>query len=274
MQQILRMLPAGSKVLDLGSGSGSFDATGFPLIVVRADIAAAGKGVGNLVVCSAARLPFGDRSFRAVILNHSLEHFTELVASVSEIARVLDRGGLLYIAVPDASTFTDRVYRWLGRGGGHVNRFTDRTAVPRMITRATGLKHAGTRVLCTSLSFLNRRNLRSKPPRKLLLFGNGNETVIRGLTWLLRAFDRVFHRRACVYGWAYYFGDALAPDTATWSNVCVRCGSADPSGLLRSSGKVTRRRFLPATYTCPACGGRNFFTDDEDFAYLGQNVTI
>jgi len=272
MQQILRVLPPGSTVLDLGSGPGSFDATGFPLTIVRADIAAARRSSRDFVVCSSARLPFGDHSFNAVILNHSLEHFTELADSVSEIARVLACGGLLYIAVPDASTFTDRVYRWLGRGGGHVNLFSDPDVVPRMITAATGLKHAGTRVLCTSLSFLNRRNIRSKPPRKLLLFLNGNETLIRGLTWLLRAVDRAFHRRASVYGWAYYFGDSLAPDVQTWSNVCVRCGSADPSVLLKSAGRVTERRLLPAVYTCPACGGRNFFTHDEDFGYLRHTV--
>src|SRR5580658_860308 len=162
MQQILRMLPPGSRVLDLGSGLGSFDATGFPLIVVRADMAAVAQSQSNYVVCSADRLPFRDRAFQAAILNHSLEHFDCLAESVSELARVIDSRGLLYIAVPDASTFTDRVYRWLGRGlargSGHVNLFSDPLAVPRMITAATGLKHSGTRVLCTSLSFLNRRN--------------------------------------------------------------------------------------------------------------------
>ncbi len=272
MQQILTKLPPGSRVLDLGSGPGSFDAAGLPLTIVRADIAAAGCGPRDFVVCSSARLPFADHAFDAVILNHSLEHFECLADSVGEIARVLDREGLLYIAVPDASTFTDRVYRWLGRGGGHVNQFSDAAAVPRMITAATGLKHAGTRVLCTSLSFLNRRNIRARPPRKLLLFANGNETVIRTLTYLLRAFDRAFHRRASVYGWAYYFGDSLAPEVATWSNVCVGCGSADPSGFLRSTGRVLRRRLLPDVYTCPKCGGRNFFTEDEDFSYLRQTA--
>jgi SAM-dependent methyltransferase len=268
MQQILRILAPGSRVLDLGSGSGSFDATGFPLHIVRADIAAASNGRGDFVTCSSARLPFRDGTFNALILNHSLEHFDSLADSVNEIARVLHDNGLLYIAVPDASTFTDRVYRWLGRGGGHVNPFTDPAEVPQMITRASGLKHAGTKVLCTSLSFLNRRNMHSKPPRKLLLFANGNESVIRGLTYVLRVFDRMFHRRASVYGWAYYFGDSLEPELMTWSNVCVSCGSADPSAMLRSTGRVKKRRFLPAVYTCPNCGGRNLFTDDKDFAYL------
>jgi hypothetical protein len=181
---------------------------------------------------------------------------------------VLDCGGLLYIAVPDASTFTDRVYRWLGRGGGHVNPFRDPGEVPRMITAASGLKHAGTRVLCTSLSFLNRRNFRARPPRRLMLFGNGNETVVRVLTYLLRVYDRRFHRRASVYGWAYYFGDALTPEVTTWSNVCVRCGSGVASELLRNEGRVADRGLLPAVYICPACGCRNYFTEDGDFRYL------
>ncbi len=171
---------------------------------------------------------------------------------------MLANDGYLYVAVPDASTFTDRVYRWLGRGGGHVNPFTDAAAVARMFTKATGLRHAGTRVLCTSLSFLNRKNMRSRAPRKLLLFGNGNESCVRTLTYTLRRIDRSLHRRASVYGWAFFFGDGLLPDLAVWSNVCVGCGSGAPSSALQ----VTRRRFLPDVYNCPKCGTRNFFTDD------------
>jgi SAM-dependent methyltransferase len=262
VQQILRSLPPGAKVLDLGSGPGSFDAADCPLTIVRADLSAAGSG--NFVQCSSDRLPFRDRAFQALILNHSFEHFEHLQETVNEIARMLAPDGLLYIAVPDASTFTDRVYRWLGRGGGHVNLFTDRDAVPRLITAATGLKHVGTRVLCTSLSFLNRRNLRTRPQTKLLLFANGNEAFVRALTYLLRCLDRLFHWRSSVYGWAFYFGEALDPELTTWSNVCVRCGSAEPSALL----KPARRPLLPDVYACPKCGTRNFFTADEGFAYL------
>jgi hypothetical protein len=202
-----------------------------------------------------------------VILNHSLEHFENLADSVREIARVLAKDGFLYVAVPDSSTFTDRLYRWLGRGGGHVNPFTDAGAVARMFTEATGLEIAGTRVLCTSLSFLNRRNM-SRPPRKLLLFCNGDERFVRALTYVLRCVDRRFHRRTSVYGWAFFFGCPLAPDVEVWSNVCVKCGSGVSSSLLRSEGRVTRRRFLPDVYACPQCGTRNFFTDDYAFRHL------
>ena len=209
------------------------------------------------VQCPRGRLPFRDGSFQALILNHSLEHFERLAEAVSEMARVLARDGLLYIAVPDASTFTDRVYRWLGRGGGHVNPFTDRDAVPRMITAATGLKHAGTRVLCTSLSFLNRRNLRTRPQTKLLLFANGNETLVRALTYALRCLDRMFHARASVYGWAFYFGDAIAPETTSGR----MCASAAARRILRRCcSHRAEGCCLLCEYLCPKCGTRNFYT--------------
>jgi Methyltransferase domain len=268
MHEILALLAEGTRVLDLGSGRGSFDATAFPLRVVRADLVAPAERSSGFVACSASRLPFVNGAFRAVILNHSLEHFEDLAGSVSEIDRVLTRDGYLYVAVPDASTFTDRVYRWLGRGGGHVNPFTDAVAVVRMFTEATGLRHAGTRVLCTSLSFLNRRNIPGRPPRKLLLFCNGNESFVRTLTYALRCFDRWFHHRASIYGWAFFFGDSLAPDVEVWSNVCVACGSGVASEMLEREGRVVRRRVLPDVYACPRCGTRNYFTDDDAFRHL------
>src|SRR5580704_17798293 len=118
MYEILARLPLGSLVLDLGSGAGSFD-TSAPLTVIRADLdpprrqEPISRGTNHFIRCSAARLPLRSHSFRAVICNHSLEHFEDLDDSVREIARVLAPDGLLYIAVPDASTFTDRFYRWL-----------------------------------------------------------------------------------------------------------------------------------------------------------------
>ncbi len=63
-------------------------------------------------------LPFADRTFDAVISNHSLEHFEDLAGALGEIGRVLKPSGAVHIVVPDASTFCHRGYRWLARGGG------------------------------------------------------------------------------------------------------------------------------------------------------------
>ena len=268
MHEILTALEEGARVLDLGSGGGSFDATPFSLKIVRADLSPRATGGNNLVACSASELPFASGAFRALVLNHSLEHFENLPDSITEIARVLARDGYLYVAVPDASTFTDRVYRWLGRGGGHVNPFTDAAALAQRFEDATGLQHAGTRVLCTSLSFLNRRNIPLRAPRKLLLFGNGRESVVRALTFALRLIDRRLGTRASVYGWAFFFGKPLAPDLAVWTNVCIRCGSGVPSAQLEREGRVQHRRILPDVYACPRCGTRNLFTQDADLRHL------
>jgi SAM-dependent methyltransferase len=274
VHEILSVLPPGSMVLDLGSGSGSFDAGTLPFTVVRADIEVPRNRKGNLVICGAWHLPFKDRSFQALILNHSLEHFENVSDCVREMGRVLAEDGLLYIAVPDASTVTDHVYRWLARGGGHVNLFSHVTAVPHLVSEATGLKHAGTRTLCTSLSFLNRKNMTSRAPRKLVLFCYGNEDFLRLLTFVFRKIDRLLGWRSSVYGWAFYFGDMPAPDADAWSNVCIRCGSGHRSARLKDSGSVRKRRFLPATYMCPQCKTKNFFTDDDELRHLRSAPAI
>jgi SAM-dependent methyltransferase len=268
VHEILRALPAGSKVLDLGSGRGSFDETVYPLQVVRADLDIPPNAPRNFVQCSAAALPFPDRSFDAVISNHSFEHFENLDACVKELARILAPGAFIYIAVPDSSTLTDRVYRWLARGGGHVNAFSDVHALPRMITAATSVPLAQTRVLCTSFVWLNRRNWPGRPPRKLLLLGNGNENTLRILVFLLRTMDQWFGTRASVYGWAYFFGDLAGVDASISSNVCIGCGSAHSTDYLGSLGRINRRNFFPATYVCPSCSTVNFHIDDRYFQKL------
>jgi SAM-dependent methyltransferase len=81
------------------------------------------------VQTDASRLPFPDASFDAIIASHSLEHFERLETALQELGRVVRPSGSIFIAVPDASTFSDRLHRWLGRD------------------------------LMTSLAILNRKNL-------------------------------------------------------------------------------------------------------------------
>src|SRR4051794_22057655 len=110
MNELLHSLPRGARVLDLGARTGSFQSPRPDLVVVRLDLeVGAGRGSGFYVAAAAARMPFAPGAFHAVIANHSLEHFIELDATVREIGRVLAGGGALYIAVPDATTLTDRI---------------------------------------------------------------------------------------------------------------------------------------------------------------------
>jgi len=264
VHEILRNLPSGSFVLDLGCAQGSFPQQTTSATPIRLDREASRTSDGTqFVQGDAARLPFADRAFTAVISNHSLEHFNDLAASLREIGRVIRTPGSLYIAVPDASTLTDKLYRWLGRGGGHVNPFTSPAKLTAAVERATGLPHVGTRTLCSSLSFLNRRNAPRPLPRRLLLLGAGYEWSLFLYTWMSRRLDRWLKTRTSVYGWAFYFGSIREPiDTTTWVNVCIRCGSGCPASLLRRQSRI--HPVFPGLriYQCPTCGASNPFSDD------------
>jgi SAM-dependent methyltransferase len=270
VHEILENFGPGQRILDLGSGAGSFPSDFGPFIAIRADLDLPSSPAQNFAQADAARLPFRDRAFDAVISNHSLEHFHDLAGSLSEIGRVLKPTGALYIAVPDASTFGDRLYRWLAHGGGHVNPFTSAPELAANIERATHLHHVQTRTLCASLSFLNRRNARMPRPRRALAVGNGTEISLHVFTYFARLSDRLFGTRIGVYGWALYFGSFPVPvDTDVWTNVCIRCGSGAQSEWLRQMKLVRRRFFLPV-YRCPSCGTINLFFEDRHYRYLAD----
>jgi len=219
--------------------------------------AAAGE---RFILADAGALPFPAGFFDAVVANHSLEHFGDLDGALREIGRVVKNTGALYVAVPDSASLCDRLYRWLGRGGGHVNHFSaPRTLVAR-VEQSTGLKHVATRFLLTSFSFLNSRNRKAPPPRKLLLLGGGNELILVLASSVLRLIDRVARTRLAVYGWAMYFGEFKATVASeAWANVCVRCGSGHPSDWLKRRGLL---------YRCPQCQALNIFTSDASYRHL------
>lgn len=240
-------------VLDLGSGAGSFPAGHYrdiAVVCVDQQMPAAGPGAA-FVQADAARLPFPDASFDALIANHSLEHVAGFETAILEIGRVLRPDAALYIAVPDASTLTDRLYRWLFRGGGHVNAFRSSAEFARTIETATGLPLAAQRTLFSSFLFLVSRRV--------------NPRVVALLSYAARSFDRRFGTRASMYGWAFYFGRILEDvETTPWSNVCVRCGTGRSAAALTASGRLRRHLLLPDTYRCASCGAWNLFTLDAE----------
>jgi SAM-dependent methyltransferase len=253
-------------VLDLGARSGSFHTDRSDITVVRLDMEIPKtRGSGWYVAGDAARMPFAAGSFHAIVSNHSLEHFVELDAVLGEIGRVAASGGSLYIAVPDAGTLCDGIYRWLARGGGHVNPFRSPEALARLVERRTGLPHRVTWTLYASLSFLNINNLTSRPPRRAVIFGRGNERFLAILVWILRLADGWFGTRLSQYGWSFYFGGFIPEQRIeSWINVCVRCGSGQSENFLRHRGAIPP---LPRTfdwYRCPTCGGLNLLTHEEE----------
>jgi hypothetical protein len=195
----------------------------------------------------------------------------DLPGALNEIGRVVKSNGRLFVAVPDATTISDRLYRWLARGGGHVNPFSSASDLATKITRATGLRLVATRTLCTSLSYLNRCNRRMRAPRRLLLLGGGTQISLHVIGYLLRLADRLLKNRASVYGWALYFGGGNAQiDSTAWTNICVRRGAAHPSSWLLHNGMLSKSWCIFATYRCPACRAQNLFTDDRKYLHLSQ----
>lgn len=263
MHEILRHLPPGARVLDLGSAGGSFDAREFPAALsVRVDLDFPPVKCAAFVQADAARLPFHNAVFDAVISNHSLEHFSQLDLALQEIGRVLKPGAALFASVPDASTLTDRVYRWVGRGGGHLNQFVSPDALSARIQSVTKLPLGARRLLFTSMLFLNSRNPASPLMVSLAKLDLDTEQPLALFIWMLRTMDRLFRTRASVYGWAFYFGKLHEViDERAWSNVCVRCGAAHASGFLQTQHWVTGRFFK--WFSCPSCGAKNMFTSDE-----------
>jgi ubiquinone/menaquinone biosynthesis C-methylase UbiE len=107
--QISSLLPAGALVLDLGAGPGIDSAElrrrglraislDFSLGMLRAG---AGEFPGPRVQGDARRLPMAAGSLAAVWANASLLHFTprDFDVALTDIARVLQPGGLLYVTL-------------------------------------------------------------------------------------------------------------------------------------------------------------------------------
>ena len=266
MLDLIQQLPPGARVLDLGARTGSFRTGRTDLAIVRLDLEIPStRGPGSYVAADAALMPFQTASFHLVISNHSLEHFPELDATVREIGRVIRPDGALYVAVPDAGTFADRVYRWMAKGGGHVNAFRSAEQVTGLVERLTGLPHRSTQELYSSLAFLNAHNFVSRPPRKIFLFGNGNERFLAALAWTLRWLDQKLHTRLSRYGWAFCFGKVdRARTIPPWVNVCVRCGSGHAVVFLRKIGAIPPIPRACEPYQCPTCGARNLLSEEPE----------
>jgi len=95
-----------------------------------------------------------------VALNHCIEHFAQLRPALQKIGRVVKADGAVFVVVPDATTIADRIYRKVFRHrGGHVNLFDSARQLEDMLAWYLGLPHTPTRILYTSLSFLNRKNI-------------------------------------------------------------------------------------------------------------------
>ena len=127
-----RLIPSGSRCLDVGCGHGR--AAGLPLTArgcayIGVDISASAVaearsiGLDARQIDDAAELPFEDREFDAVACLEVIEHIFFPQHAVAEIVRVLKPGGVLIVTTPNVAYWRRRLdLALLGRWNpfGHV----------------------------------------------------------------------------------------------------------------------------------------------------------
>jgi len=120
LHELIAAAPSGSHVLDAGCGPGSWHYDERPDLMITAFDVKFPPGPPaprpNLRVLEAdlAQLPLPDASFDLTICHYVLEHVRRLEPSCDSLARVTKLGGILYLSVPRAAAFDDRLYRFAG----------------------------------------------------------------------------------------------------------------------------------------------------------------
>ncbi len=275
MDDLVRDLPSQARVLDLGAGGGSFsyDSTPAAVLAVDLDFPDVGQNSAGRMIGDSGSIPLKDGGVDVVVCNHTLEHFENLSRALQEINRVLKPGGRLWAAVPNGFSLDDGLYRFLFRGGGHVNRFSLQSFIDS-IESGTQLRALRCKKLYTGFVYLNPPDSQKlpyypKPARYLALVPPGLlRWSIRWLNYAARCLDFVFRTNLSQYGWGLVFerkGPACESEPTQSNslesipsdvNVCFSCGAGHPTDNLRSRSS---RRILLKTYACGNCGTRNLY---------------
>jgi SAM-dependent methyltransferase len=127
----IERLPRGARVLELGAGGGflgaELRARGFAQLVLTDLTATALAALRARVpdalfaAADAARLPFGDATFDAVVSSDLIEHLPgeDVERHLAEVARVLVPGGRYYLKTPNRR-MAQAFYRLRGLHDSHV----------------------------------------------------------------------------------------------------------------------------------------------------------
>jgi ubiquinone/menaquinone biosynthesis C-methylase UbiE len=119
------------RVLDLGCGDGRLTAELDAAELTAADVSQVALERARTRLPDArvvelqpdAPLPFGDGSFEAVLLAETIEHVRDVQLLLSEVRRVLVRGGTLALTTPATAPLTRPEHPF----SPHLHRFTRRS---------------------------------------------------------------------------------------------------------------------------------------------------
>ena len=234
MADLLGLLPDCARVLDLGCGGGSFPYDMFPTFTIDALDEFPAPAVPfpahvRYQQGRAERLPYGERAFDLIISNFVMEHVGDFAAAIDEVARVLKPGGYFYMAIPNARSFEDALYRSIYDGGGHLQRHSFESAVGTIYAR-TPLKLLSYLEWPAGFTFLlDREALRILTARVI-------EACRESLGLDIRARSN--------YLFVFQSGEGLGRRTV--AAVCGYCGGEAPADVGGGQG-----------WLCPVCGRQN-----------------
>ena len=263
LDQWLSEISPSQRILDLGCGAGSLplQLKGRNVFGVDVDAGALARNPGSCAFAIGDCMPFGDSSFDLVICHHTLEHFDHPAETMGEIKRVLKDDGRLFVSVPDGRSFSDRLYRLLLCGGGHVQQFAFKSIVGEVESN-TGLHLAGWKELSSSFIFVDRRNFLASPrgplpgplPRRMrwlsVMPGWCFSFARVALNVVSRAIDKCCATKISRYGWELVFGpENVSPvEESGTTKVCMSCGA----------GLDEVKRIAIIAYRCPYCLTLNY----------------
>jgi 2-polyprenyl-3-methyl-5-hydroxy-6-metoxy-1,4-benzoquinol methylase len=113
----LKQTKTGGNLLDIGCGNGSFlelaGRNGWHTVGTEFNLPKVDFPVYTSL--SAVRQKYGENSFDAITLWHSLEHFPDLTEVLADISSLLKADGILLIAVPNSSGWQAKLFgkTWL-----------------------------------------------------------------------------------------------------------------------------------------------------------------
>ncbi len=283
MNEILARLGPESRVLDLGCGHGSFSHEGYSARVIGMDQYVAdaatfkrrmATGRIHYMLGNGEQIPLESASLDLVVCNHIFEHVYEPQRVAAEISRVLKPTGFLFATIPDGYSFSDGLYRWWAKGGGHVQRYTFRS-FQQTIESGTNLQLLHSHRLFSSFLYLNPapsawQHLPRRARLLRLFTEGGRRKVLNTLNLATRLIDAGFGTRSSLYGWAWYFGkpEAQLPDLnrEEFLNVCAKCGCGHSAGWLKHIERVGSAYGLRA-YRCD-CDYPNLYYGD----WFGERI--